>query len=84
MSIVLSPDQEEIVQQELATGGYGSVEDVVSEALRLLQAKRRHEALRREIQLAVEQVERGEIVPWDPEEIKEELRRRMAARGQAF
>ncbi len=84
MSIVLSSDSEELIQQEMQSGRYCSADEVVSQALHLLQQKRRHDALRHEIQLAVDAVERGEVSTWDPEEIKEELRRRMAARGQTF
>lgn len=82
MSITIEPDLEEFVQQELARGEYRDASDLVSEALRLLQQKRRHDALREEIRIGLEQAERGEVAPLDMEEIRAEVRRRMAARNQ--
>ena len=38
------------------------------------------DALRRDIRHAVDQIDRGEGTPWDPEEIKAEGRRLIAAR----
>ncbi|MBW3596481.1 MAG: hypothetical protein KY475_04305 [Planctomycetes bacterium] len=36
------------------------------------------ERLRRELQIAFDQADRGEWVVWDPEKIKQEGRRRLA------
>ena len=82
MSITLSPKLEEFVRKELAAGEYHSAEEVVSEALHLLRQKRQLEALRASVRVGVEQEERGDIVPWDLEEMKAEVRRRIEAHGQ--
>ena len=82
MSIKLTPELEEFVQQELAAGEYRSAEEVVSEALRLLRKKREFDALKAEVQIGLDQVARGEVGPWDPEAVQEEIRRRMRVRGQ--
>ena len=56
MTIELKPEQEQIIQQQLASGLYGSVEEVLDTALASLQhdrrfdRKQRREAVRRMIE----------------------------------
>lgn len=82
MTITIQPELEQFVQQEIASGEYGDASAVVAEALRLLQQKRRHEALRDEIRIGVEQAERGETAPLDMNRIREEVHRRIETRAQ--
>ena len=43
--------------------------------------KFRHEELRREIAIGIEQADRGEIAPLDTNDIKSEVHRRLKTRG---
>jgi antitoxin ParD1/3/4 len=66
MNVALSPDLEKMVNDKVASGEYVSAREVVGEALRLLQERdenqrRRREALRRQIAVGLEQLERGEF-----------------------
>ena len=42
----------------------------------------RHEELRREIAVGIEQADRGELAPLDTEKTKEEVRRRLRNEGK--
>jgi antitoxin ParD1/3/4 len=60
MTISLSKEQEQVIKQQLATGQFSSEDEVLSEALSLLQ--RRGEAvqkLRAEIQLGLDDLAAG-------------------------
>jgi antitoxin ParD1/3/4 len=76
MQIVLTPEQEKIVKARLETGAYGSEQEVFDEALRLLVEEEiiesvGIEAVRAEVQQALEQLERGEgIVLRSDEELR--------------
>jgi antitoxin ParD1/3/4 len=82
MDIPLPRDLEELVEHKVETGEYESASAVVIAALYLLAARDRfldgeREALRREIQIGIDQCERGEVAPFDRETVK-----RIAARGR--
>jgi antitoxin ParD1/3/4 len=66
MQIVLTPELEALVQQELDTGHYDSAIDVITQALNLLQqddlSQEQLESLRHEAQLGWDAAERGELV----------------------
>jgi len=50
MNINLTPEQEELVQTKLRSGGYSSASEVVQEALRLLEARdKTHRLLRKKL-----------------------------------
>jgi antitoxin ParD1/3/4 len=66
MNVNLTPEIAEFVASELATGDYASGSELVRDALRLLRRdrwieKEKAEGLRREVKLALEEVERGEF-----------------------
>ncbi len=66
MNVDLTPEMAEFVAGELATGDYASAGELVRDALRMLRRDRdieREKAgiLRREIDLAAAQAERGEF-----------------------
>ncbi len=66
MNVDLTPEMAEFVAGEVATGDYASASELVRDALRMLRRDRdieREKAgiLRREIELAVTQAERGEF-----------------------
>ncbi len=77
-----SPEIQSIVDEQLATGQYGSADEVVLEAVRLLaERNRRLERLRREIQIGCDEIERGEYTDYDDASLKarfDELKQRAA------
>jgi antitoxin ParD1/3/4 len=82
MHIPLPRDLEELVERKVKAGQYESASDVVVEALYLLAARDRflegeREELRREIQIGIDQCERGEVAPFDQKTIE-----RIKARGR--
>ncbi|MBO1351030.1 MAG: type II toxin-antitoxin system ParD family antitoxin [Hormoscilla sp.] len=49
MNITLQPEQEKFVQSQLTTGKYKTVDDIIAEALRLLEARNHQTQLLAEI-----------------------------------
>jgi antitoxin ParD1/3/4 len=83
MNVSLTPQLEQFVRGKVESGRYTSSSEVVREALRLLEdheAARAHKlnALRADVQAAIDQLDRGEGDAWDPEAIKREGRERLA------
>ncbi|MEW6306948.1 MAG: type II toxin-antitoxin system ParD family antitoxin [Verrucomicrobiota bacterium] len=66
MTITLTPEQEKFLADELSRGTFVSPEQAAAEAFRLLQARRERErkleSLRNEIEIGVNEIERGEVV----------------------
>jgi antitoxin ParD1/3/4 len=78
MTIAISGELQTLVQQELASGQYGSADDVLLAAVRLLHERNERLAeLRREILPALERLDRGEGKPLDMDAIKREARARF-------
>ncbi|MCI0362001.1 MAG: type II toxin-antitoxin system ParD family antitoxin [Planctomycetaceae bacterium] len=78
MTIAISGELQSLVQQQLATGQYGSADDVLLAGVRLLRERNERLAdLRREIIPALERLDRGEGKPLDMEAIKREARDRF-------
>lgn len=68
------PDIERFVQEALQTGEYGSEDDVVFAAVRALrEIKRKHQSLRDDVRVAIDEIERGQGEAWDVTELKSEL-----------
>ena len=66
MNVNLTPEMAEFVAQELAGGDYASASELVRDALRLLRRDRDLEAakaeiLKRQVELAIVQAERGDF-----------------------
>ena len=85
MNVNLSPQLEEMVRQKVASGLYTSASEVVREALRLMEEQdciraAKLEQLRQDIR---DGLNSGDPTPWNPEEIKQEGRKRKAARANA-
>jgi antitoxin ParD1/3/4 len=81
--IELTPQQQQFVEAQVATGAFKEPSEVISVALALLQQRQREhdEYVRNELSKGIAALEAGERVPWDPERIKQEGRRRRAARN---
>lgn len=83
MNIILKPEQEQFIQAEIKNGRYETVEQVISEALKLLEEYNRQrdeirlEELRGKIAVGSEQIKKGQVT--DGEEVfarlQEKLRR---------
>jgi antitoxin ParD1/3/4 len=77
MELTLDAESEQIVRRHIESGKYPSPGDVVSEALRLLEAFDESELdeLRREIAIGIEEADRGELI--EGEEVFVKLRSRL-------
>ena len=85
MQIQLSDDREQLVRSFLHGGEYGSEDEVIDAALRLLQErddKAKLTRLRREIAIGIEQAERVELEPFDPQTTFARVRSRQAANSE--
>ncbi len=79
MNVSLTPQLESYVKQKVAAGMYNSVSEVMREALRLLEERDtlkglRLEALRRDVQEGLDELDRGEGTPLDMDSIKAKAR----------
>jgi antitoxin ParD1/3/4 len=85
MSISLASDLVQQIRAKVDSGLYPSESDVVREALRALEDRDRDDAmkleqLRKDIQIGLDQIERGEVAPLDMDEIEAEVQARIDAR----
>jgi antitoxin ParD1/3/4 len=70
MNVSLTPELEQMIHKKVETGLYLSASEVVREALRLLEERdalraMRFEEVRKEIQIGIDQADRGETAPLD-------------------
>jgi antitoxin ParD1/3/4 len=70
MNISLTPTLEEFIKQKVSSGFYHSASEVVREALRLLEERDRLREMRldllgKEIQVGIDQIERGEYTEYN-------------------
>lgn len=79
MSVSLPPDLERFVEQQLAGGEYASENEILAEGLRLLrQQKTRRDQLRAEIQIGLDELNRGEGEPLDMDRVREKVAQRLS------
>ena len=71
MSVTLTPQLEDLIQQKVEAGLYRDPESVVREALRLLDE---HDRRLQRLRAAIAEGEEGEDIPWTPE-LMEQLTR---------
>jgi antitoxin ParD1/3/4 len=67
MSITLSPEAEARIHELVAAFDYDGPEAVVVEALRVLEERDKYARLKAAIAVGLEQIERGETIPWTPD-----------------
>jgi antitoxin ParD1/3/4 len=84
MSLNIPPEFERAVLERVESGAYQSTDDVLKaclEGLTLLEADIADESewLRREVQIGIDEADRGELIPGDEAlaSIRAEVRRRM-------
>ncbi len=91
MNVSLTPELEEMVSQKVKSGLYNSASEVVREGLRLVREQDqlreiKLEELQREIQIGIDQADRGEFTSYGSaaefiEDIKREGRDRLDAKN---
>lgn len=86
MNVSLTAELEGFVKAKVSTGMYGSVSEVVREALRLMEARdamqaMKLDALRQEIGRGISSIEQGRTRPLDMEVIKRKGRELRQGNG---
>ncbi|HEX2971954.1 MAG TPA: type II toxin-antitoxin system ParD family antitoxin [Tepidisphaeraceae bacterium] len=77
MTISLSPELQRFVEEQVRSGRFVTADAAVAEAVR--QMKEREEklvSLRQQIQVGLDELDRGQGEPWDVEVMKADLRRK--------
>ena len=75
MTIKLAPDLQAFVDEQVRAGKYISPEAAVADAVQRLKVREERIAcLRRELQPALDELDRGEGVEWDLDAMKAQLR----------
>ncbi|MGI2904578.1 type II toxin-antitoxin system ParD family antitoxin [Tolypothrix sp. VBCCA 56010] len=85
MNISFTPELEQFIQSQVASGKYASTEKVIVAGIKLLEEREciyqgRFEELQREIMVGVEASERGEII--DGETVFQQLKQKLQQRRQ--
>jgi antitoxin ParD1/3/4 len=82
MTVSLTPEQERFIAERVSRGDYSSPEGMLSEGLKLIQAKEEYQErlarLRDEIDVGIEQANRGELL--DGRDVIEKIKTRNAQR----
>ncbi len=86
MEVALNPELEELIAEQVESGNYPSPGEVVREALRLLKeqlelSERKRGFLRRDVQVGLEALERGEYEEYDTDDIQQ-LASEIKTRGR--
>lgn len=86
MDVTLPPELDHFIRQQVEHGQFATEDEVICEALRLLQRNEgldrlKLEEMRRLVSVGLEQADRGESAPLDMAEIRAEGRRRLGGRG---
>ena len=72
MNVSLNPQFEKLVKQKVQSGEYASESEVIQEALRLLEQRdKKLIELRSDIQIGLDQLERGEYTTYDEDGLKD-------------
>jgi antitoxin ParD1/3/4 len=85
MNVSLSRQLQGFIEKKVRTGKYQTASELVREGLRLIEHRDTQRALelrrlREEIQVGLDQIEKGQVAPLDVKKIKAEGRKRLAAR----
>jgi antitoxin ParD1/3/4 len=77
MTIHLSSEREQFVRSLVQAGQYATEDEVIAEALQLLEERNKLAVLRQEIAIGIEQADRGELEPFDPQATLARVRSRQ-------
>lgn len=88
MNVSIDPHFQRFIEDQVKAGRYGTPEEVVHCALAHLAsqidlAPDELDELKREIALGLEELDRGEVEEWDPEELWSEVERLHAKRARS-
>lgn len=88
MNVSLTRELEEFVNKKVGTGLYQTASEVVREGLRLLKERddlqqRKLEDLQRDIDIGLEEAERGDVTTVDAEAVLDKVRARRISREDA-
>jgi antitoxin ParD1/3/4 len=88
MDVTLPAEFDAMIRRRVESGRYGSAAEVVGEALRLLEERdrlheQRLEGLRREIDLGIDEADRGLLEPFDMADIRAEVKAILDAEREA-
>ena len=86
MNVSLTRELERLVQRRVASGMYTSASEVMREALRLLEERDRArqarlQQLRKEIDIGLRQLDRGQSRPFDAAGLRRIIKERAAAQN---
>ncbi|NJP12478.1 MAG: hypothetical protein HC866_25905 [Leptolyngbyaceae cyanobacterium RU_5_1] len=74
MNVTLPPESESVIQQLIASGSYASPDEVIARALEFFHAAHQQTHWTdAELQKGIDQLERGETVPYNLEKIKAQV-----------
>jgi antitoxin ParD1/3/4 len=87
MELAVSAELQQIVREKVESGDYASADDLLREALQLLDDRDRLrawklEALRKEIAVGIQQAEQGLVAPLDMDAIRLKVAERLRTQGQ--
>ena len=84
MEVQVSEQTHAILLETVASGGYASPAEAIEDALRMLRSWQDLRATRMQaaVQLGIEQLDRGEYLPWT--EVRTLLRERVEAKKRAI
>lgn len=80
MTVTLTPELEQIVKDQLATGQFTDAEQVVAVSLKFL--RQRYEELKAMIAESEEDVRLGRVAPFDPKATLARVRARSASKAE--
>jgi len=78
----IPPEYREFVEQELSSGRYHSVDELIHDGLRLLYERKLYE-LRRDLNAGLDQLDRGDAIALDNEEELAAFFEDITSRGHA-
>jgi antitoxin ParD1/3/4 len=87
MELAVSRELQQIVREKVESGDYASADDLLREALQLLDDRDRLRAwkleeLRKEIAVGIQQAEQGMVAPLDMDAIRTKVAERLRSQGQ--
>ncbi len=86
MNVSLHPELQKFVDEQVRIGRFPSPEEVINAAVANFQTEQELEeqlspgdleVLRAQIAVGIDQADRGELAPWDPDEVIAEVERRF-------
>ena len=81
ISDMIPPDLRQFVEQELASGHYGSTEEIIADGLRLLRHQKLEE-LRQQIRAGLDQIEKEESIELEDEDALRKFFDNIKLRGR--